>query len=102
MEEGKIPILISTVIKEGVSIKNIDVIILAGGGKDSDSLIQKYGRGLRAKKGKSHLTLIDFKFDKVNGKLNGILRNHSLNRIKTYKKQGYKVNEIKTISELVF
>jgi len=105
-EEGEIPVLISTIIKEGISIKNIHAIILAGGGKDSDSLIQKFGRGLRAKEGKTHLTLIDFRYDKVqNASINkkeikGILYRHSLNRIKTYKKEGYPVTFIKEVNEI--
>lgn len=106
VEDNKIKVLVSTVIKEGISIKNIDVIILASGGKDSDSLIQKFGRGLRAKKGKSHLVFIDFKFDKVRERtklsksINGILYNHSLNRKRTYKKLNYEVTEVMNASEV--
>jgi len=107
-EKGEIPVLISTIIKEGISIKNIECLILASGGKDADGLIQKIGRGLRSKEGKTHLTLIDFKFDKVQeGKrgagirsLNGVLRKHSMERIKTYKKLNYEVNEIQKVGDI--
>lgn len=107
-EEGEIPVLVSTIIKEGISIKNIGCLVLASGGKDSDNLVQKIGRGLRAKKGKTHLTLIDFKFDKIqegNRKLgikslNGVLRKHSMERIKTYKKLDYVVNEIESVGDI--
>jgi len=98
-EDGKFNVLISTIVKEGVNIKNIDVIILASGGKDSDALIQKIGRGLRAKPGKSDLIFIDFNFDKV-PKYSGGLHSHSLARIKTYKRLGYEVNDITDINEI--
>lgn len=84
-ENNEIPLLISTIVKEGVNIKNIEAIIMAGGGKDSDALIQKIGRGLRWKEGKDKLILVDFMFD------DGILQKHSKERIKTYKKKDYQI-----------
>lgn len=47
-KEGKIRILISsTILDEGVDIPNINVLILAGGGKSNIKLLQRVGRGLR-------------------------------------------------------
>ncbi|ASJ02736.1 DNA repair protein Rad25 [Thermococcus profundus] len=50
-KEGKIPVLISTLLKEGVDIPEISAIILAGGGKSDIMTIQTIGRALRPKKG---------------------------------------------------
>ena len=50
-KEGKIPILISTLLKEGVDIPEISAIILAGGGKSDIMTIQTIGRALRPKAG---------------------------------------------------
>jgi len=50
-KEGKIPVLISTLLKEGIDIPEISAIILAGGGKSDIMTIQTIGRALRPKKG---------------------------------------------------
>ncbi|WP_297488164.1 DEAD/DEAH box helicase [Thermococcus sp.] len=50
-KEGKINVLISTLLKEGVDIPEISAIILAGGGKSDIMTIQTIGRALRPKKG---------------------------------------------------
>jgi len=50
-KEGEIPVLISTLLKEGVDIPEISAIILAGGGKSDVMTIQTIGRALRPKKG---------------------------------------------------
>lgn len=50
-KKGEIPVLISTLLKEGVDIPEISAIILAGGGKSDIMTIQTIGRALRPKKG---------------------------------------------------
>ncbi len=50
-KEGKIPVLISTLLKEGVDIPEISAMILAGGGKSDIMTIQTIGRALRPKAG---------------------------------------------------
>ncbi len=50
-KEGHIPVLVSTLLKEGVDIPEISAIILAGGGKSDIMTIQTIGRALRPKKG---------------------------------------------------
>ena len=50
-KRGEIPVLISTLLKEGVDIPEISAIILAGGGKSDIMTIQTIGRALRPKKG---------------------------------------------------
>ncbi|NJF24682.1 DEAD/DEAH box helicase [Thermococcus sp. Bubb.Bath] len=49
-KEGRIPVLVSTLLKEGVDIPEISAIILAGGGKSDIMTIQTIGRALRPKK----------------------------------------------------
>jgi len=50
-KRGRIPVLVSTLLKEGVDIPEISAIILAGGGKSDIMTIQTIGRALRPKKG---------------------------------------------------
>ncbi|WP_457741743.1 DEAD/DEAH box helicase [Thermococcus sp.] len=50
-KNGELPVLISTLLKEGVDIPEISAIILAGGGKSDIMTIQTIGRALRPKKG---------------------------------------------------
>lgn len=50
-KEGSIPVLVSTLLKEGIDIPEISAIILAGGGKSDIMTIQTIGRALRPKKG---------------------------------------------------
>jgi len=80
-EKGELPVLIATsILDEGVDIPNIDVMVLAGGGKSSIKTLQRIGRGLR--KGGSSDTLIvidtaDFQHE--------YLLKHSLQRLEDYK-----------------
>lgn len=50
-KKGEIPVLVSTLLKEGVDIPEISAIILAGGGKSDVMTIQTIGRALRPKPG---------------------------------------------------
>jgi superfamily II DNA or RNA helicase len=60
INEKKILLTICTVAwSEGINIKTLDTIILAGGGKSEIALIQKIGRGLRRTDTKKTATIID-------------------------------------------
>lgn len=61
-KSGEIPVLISTLLKEGVDIPEISAIILAGGGKSDIMTIQTIGRALRPKKGMKAL-IVDIEDD---------------------------------------
>jgi len=78
-EEGKIRILVSTLLGEGVDIPSMNAIILAHGYKTSIGTIQKIGRALRVAEGKEEAIIVDFN-DK--GKY---LYEHSLTRKKVMK-----------------
>ncbi|MBP1912686.1 superfamily II DNA or RNA helicase [Thermococcus stetteri] len=77
-KNGEIPILISTLLKEGVDIPEISAIILAGGGKSDIMTIQTIGRALRPKKGMKAL-IVDIEDD------DPLLYTHFLERQKALK-----------------
>lgn len=59
-ENGKLEILISTLLSEGFDMPTLDAIILASGGKSKVALIQKVGRVLRISSGKDRAIIVDF------------------------------------------
>lgn len=84
-KSGENKILVSTVIKEGVDIPEMDAIILANAGKGGPSgrkTVQTLGRCLRKSKDKERAIIVDF-FDQDGG----ILERHSKQRIKIYKSE---------------
>lgn len=61
MREGKIDLLIaSTIADEGLDIKRLSAVILAGGGKSSTRALQRVGRVLRPFEGKGMAYVVDF------------------------------------------
>ncbi len=79
-KKGKIRILIATsILDQGVDLPNIDVLILAGGGKSKIQLLQRIGRGLRSGKDKTGLLVIDFA-----NFTHKYLTKHSMDRLQTY------------------
>lgn len=80
-KKSEVQIMVATtILDEGVDIPNIDVLILAGGGKAKIRLLQRVGRGLRSKQGKERLVVIDFALF-----CHPWLIKHSLQRLRTYK-----------------
>ena len=78
-------LITSVIFLTGVNIPSLDCIVMALGDKSEIQVIQAAGRCLRKTKTKSKAQIIDFLDE---GKY---LKNHSLSRIKTYKKQGWEV-----------
>lgn len=66
-------------VGEGTDMPNIDVVILASGGKSSIRFLQRIGRGMRRPEGKDRLLVIDFQ-----DWFNPILMRHSNERQKTW------------------
>ena len=61
MREGKPQITISSVIfDEGIDVRPLDTLILAGGGKSSTRALQRIGRILRPCENKSEAIAVDF------------------------------------------
>ena len=85
LENGDIDVLISTnILDEGISIKNIFLLIIATGGKSFSSTAQKIGRSLRIKKNKNKVIVVDFTDEE-----NLFTERHSDIRLKIYKKLGF-------------
>jgi superfamily II DNA or RNA helicase len=61
MRDGdRYSLIASTIADEGLDIKRLTAIILAGGGKSSTRALQRIGRVLRPFEGKTHAIVIDF------------------------------------------
>ncbi len=87
--DAEFPILISTVLGEGVDIPSLNGLIFAAGGKSSKQMLQRVGRGIRKKtQGENVVEIYDF-IDKAHG----VLANHTRARRKLYKDEGFEVVE---------
>jgi superfamily II DNA or RNA helicase len=75
-------IIATTIFDEGIDVPNIDVLILAAGGKGRIRLLQRVGRGLRTGQGKDRLLVVDFA-----NFCHPWLLKHSLTRLQTYKNE---------------
>jgi len=84
--DGRAPLLISTLLKEGVNIPEIDVIVNASGRKSEWVVRQQGGRGVRLRAGKERVVLYDF-IDAMHP----VLLKHSHARHAAYKKEGYPI-----------
>jgi len=82
-EEGKMVLIASTIMEEGVDLPEIDVLIIGAGGKSEIKTIQRVGRGLRKKKSGGGLKVYDFDDGSK------YLIDHSQKRIETYRKEGF-------------
>lgn len=86
-EKGKIKIIISSdIFNEGISISNINVLIIASGGRSVVATSQKLGRALRITDTKKTASVYDFM--DVGNKFT---EKHSKMRSCIYKKIGFKV-----------
>lgn len=79
-KEGEIRCLVSTLLKEGVSIDGISCLVYASGGKSEVSLIQTIGRALRIDPLFGDAVIVDF-LDRGHR----ILENHVQDRISAYR-----------------
>lgn len=87
MRDGKPGVYIaSTIFDEGVDVPDVNVLILAGGGKSNVKLLQRIGRGLRKKQGDNVLHVHDFMDD-----TNKYLLSHTEERIDVYAEEGFEV-----------
>ena len=90
-EKGNIRTIISSnIFNEGISISNINVLIIASGGKGLAETSQKLGRALRITDTKKTALVYDF-FDVGNK----FTEKHSKRRASIYKKTGFKVSVLK-------
>jgi len=78
-KDGKIRIMISTLLKEGVDLPSLDALIYAAGYKSSVMTIQTIGRALRKTESKDNAIIVDF-IDSGNK----MIALHSDERFRTY------------------
>ena len=81
---GEIILIASRIYDQGISVNEIRCLIIAGGGLSYIVTLQRIGRGLRIMDDKDSVDIHDF-IDNTNY----ILKDHSRNRKKDYKKEGY-------------
>lgn len=86
MRQSKSGVVIaSPIFNEGVDVPSVDAVVVAGGGVSHVNLLQKIGRGMRAKSdGDNSLTIVDFLDD-----TNTYLLEHSDGRIDVYIQEGF-------------
>lgn len=85
-KKGKIDVLLtSTILKEGVNIPNIEVLIMAQGGKSTITVKQFVGRALRTDGKNDTVEIIDF-YD-----VGRYVAPHSRKRLKIYRDEGFDV-----------
>ena len=76
----------TTIFDEGVDVPSINALILAGGGKSDLKLLQRIGRGMRAKDGENVIHIYDFIDD-----TNKYLLKHTEERVDVYVKEGFEI-----------
>lgn len=86
-------LITSPILDVGVDTDVIDVLVLAAGGKSDIQLLQRIGRGLRVRAGKT-LAIYDFVDEH-----NGYLLEHTLRRLDTYKDEQFE-RQFVSVSEL--
>ncbi len=87
--EGSTRCLVATsgLFHEGISIEGIHALIQAGGLKSRAKIVQSVGRGMRLAPGKRRCLYVDF-FDDDDA---GLLRAHSLQRMRVLREEGFDV-----------
>jgi superfamily II DNA or RNA helicase len=87
-EEGSLKVIISSnIFNEGISIDNIQLLIIASGGKSRIETTQKIGRSLRSMGGKKKKVFVYDFYDAGNK----FTEKHSLMRKRTYIREGFEV-----------
>jgi superfamily II DNA or RNA helicase len=87
-KKGEIPVLVGTVLREGLDLPAVGAVVLAGGKKSQVQILQQIGRGLRTSAGKQNCIVVDF-----NDNQHGLLLEHSQTRLKLMRLVGFQVPE---------
>lgn len=87
MKEGELDVLVaSRIFDQGIDIPELDALVLAGSGKSTARALQRIGRVIRRKEGKTNAVVLDF-YDNCK-----YLREHSQARYKIYSTEpGFKI-----------
>ncbi len=91
-KQGGLKVLIATsILGEGVDVPNVDVLILAAGGKSTINTLQRVGRGLRTGGNVDKLYVVD-----TADFTHKYLTKHSLQRMADYKNEEcFEIEEVK-------
>lgn len=85
-ENGDLDVLIATnILNEGVSLKQVRILVNASGGKSKVENLQKIGRGTRIMSDKKEVIIYDFA-----DMGNKFTQSHSKQRKRLYEKEGFK------------
>jgi len=90
-KDGGFILIASTIFDEGIDIKSVNHVILAGGGASFTKTLQRVGRGTRIVRDKDGEIIKDtVDIHDFNDKTHRILEKHSKDRMKIYYDYGYK------------
>ncbi|NIN67020.1 MAG: DEAD/DEAH box helicase family protein [Anaerolineae bacterium] len=85
---GKVQVLMGTVLREGLDLPSVGGVVLAGGGKSKVKLLQEIGRGFRPSAGKDDCVVVDFVDEQ-----HSITFEHCQSRFKALRDAGFEVPE---------
>lgn len=92
---GGAVMIASEIFREGMDIPEIDVLVLAGGGKAELATLQRVGRALRPRPDKAEVLIYDVWDGRDAGAKKDYLAQHTVARLETYRQQGFEVTEDK-------
>jgi len=85
MRSGALEVIVATpIFDEGVDLPELEVVVLAAGGKSAVRVLQRIGRALRIAPGKTEATIHDF----IDTGSKYTFR-HSMDRVRTCRKEGF-------------
>ena len=88
---GGAALVASEIFREGMDIPEIDVLVLAGGGKAELATLQRVGRALRPRPDKSEVLIYDCWDGRHAEAKKDYLAQHTQERLATYRAQGFAV-----------
>ena len=86
-DSGEVKTILTTIFKEGANLPDIELLIIAAGGKSTIVTKQRIGRGLRKGKSSEKLLIYDFYDD-----IHRYLCHHSEKRMATIRSDGFLVS----------
>ena len=89
-------LIVTNWFDEGMDIPEIDLLILASGGKSERSIIQRVGRALRKSEFKNRVVIVDILDSGVK-----YLTSHAKKRLEIFKNMGFEVKVFKNIDKFV-
>lgn len=88
------PVVISTVLSEGLDIAHLNALVFSSGGKSSKNTLQRVGRGIRRKETGQNIVKI-YDFDDT---CHYYLKRQTDTRLSTYRKENFKIRKLNLIA----